>query len=106
MAMRKAGSGLASLLQGAAEAALVRDLRARHRMSFHLPALVARAKQALAEEGLPATPMNLRRAAEEQAAREVTMLEDVVGLMQERWDPATRQLVEEEISDPRAWFIR
>lgn len=106
MTMRMAGSGLVSLLQGAAEAALVRDLRARHRMSFHLPALVARAKQVLTEEGLPVTPMTLRRAAEEQAAREVTMLEDVVGLTQERWDPRTRQLVEEEIPDPRTWFIR
>lgn len=106
MAVRMAGSELISLLQGVAEAALVRDLRARHRMPFHLPHLVERAKSSLAEEGLPATPMNLRRAAEEVAEREVTMLEDVIGLTRERWDPVARQLVEEEIPDPRASFVR
>jgi hypothetical protein len=101
-----AGSELMSLLQGVAEAALVRDLRGRHRMPFHLPHLVERAKHSLAEEGLPVTPMNLRRAAEDVAEREVTMLEDVIGTTRERWDPAARELVEEEVLDPRTSFVR
>ena len=104
MAVRMAGMELLPYLQGVAESAMVRDLRARHRMPFHLPNLIEQAKRLLAEEGVAVTPQSLRRAAETVAEQQATMMEDQIGTTVERWSPAIKDYVEQEMTDPRPLF--
>jgi hypothetical protein len=104
--LRMAGNNLPGFAQGLLESALVADLRAKHKMNFHLPQLVQNAKDALKEQGLPMTPRNLRQAAKTVASRQETLLNDTVGVSQHYWSPAAKDFVERTIPDPRRSFIR
>lgn len=95
-----------SLAQGLAESALLAPLRSKYRLQLHLPELAQNAKQYLTEQGLPINPSTLRNAADELASMQSTMLEDIVGTTQERWNPVTKSFEDYVISDPRKYFIR
>ena len=103
--MNLAGKYL-SLAQGVAESALLAPLRSKYKLPLNLENLATEAKQYLAEQGLPINPASLRAAADDIASMQSTQLEDVVGLTDERWNPALRDYEEYTIPDPRKYFIR
>ena len=55
----------------------MRDLRQKYGHPFNLADLAEGAKRDLREEGLPLTPNNFRRAAEQQASAMATMEEEL-----------------------------
>jgi hypothetical protein len=103
--MRNAGKYL-QLAQGVGEAALLGHLRSKYKMQFDLPRLAQLAKDELRERQMPITPGSLVQMADELASREVTMLEEMVGIDYTRWNPATKDYEEYTYPDPREYFIR
>jgi hypothetical protein len=103
--MRNAGKYL-QLAQGVGEAALLGHLRSKYKMQFNLPRLAQLAKDELRERQMPITPGSLVQMADELASREVTMLEEMVGIDYTRWNPATKEYEEYTYPDPRKYFIR
>ena len=103
--MQIAGKFL-SLAQGAAEGALLSSLRSKYRLNLNLETLASRAKEDLMELNIPITPKSLLTMADELASRESTMLGDVVGLEQSRWNPKLQDYEEYIVPDPREYFIR
>jgi hypothetical protein len=103
--MRNAGKYL-QLAQGVGEAALLGHLRSKYKMQFNLPRLAQLAKDELRERQMPITPGSLVQMADELASREVTMLEEMVGIDYTRWNPATKEYEEYTYPDPREYFIR
>lgn len=103
--MKLAGRFL-SLAQGAAEGALLAPLRFKYRMQFNLEELANAAKQRIQEDGLRLTPSTLLNVADDIASQQTTMLEDIVGTTQERWNDATKSLEDYIVPDPRQYFIR
>jgi hypothetical protein len=95
-----------SLTQSIAESALLAPLRAKHKLNLNLVTLANEAKEELKQYGLPFNPTNLLKTADEIANRQVAMIQDSIGLEQERWNPVLKQ---EEIyitTDPRKDFRR
>jgi hypothetical protein len=103
--MRTAGKYL-QLAQGVGEAALLGHLRSKYKLQLDLPRLAQMSKDELRERQLPITPTSFVQMADELASREVTMLEDMVGVDYTRWNPATKEYEEYIYPDPRQYFIR
>jgi len=95
-----------SLAQGAAEGALLAPLRRKYKLQLNLATLSERAKELLAEEGMQLNPSNLLKAADQLASSEATMLDDVAGIEQTRWNPSIKGYEEYIPVDPRTYFIR
>lgn len=94
------------LVQGVAEAALLKPLRSKYKMQFNLSTLAENAKNELRERNLPITPNSLVQMADELASREETMLGEMVGNEYERWNPTTKQYETYVYPDPREYFVR
>jgi hypothetical protein len=103
--MKTAGKYL-QLAQGVGEAALLGHLRSKYKLQLDLPRLAQMSKDELRERQLPITPTSFVQMADELASREVTMLEDMVGVDYTRWNPATKSYEEYIYPDPRQYFIR
>jgi hypothetical protein len=93
-----------SIAQSTAESALLAPLRAKHKLNLNLVALANEAKNELKLYGLPFNPTNLLDTADRIADRQATMIQDTVGLEQERWNPALRQDETYITTDPRKDF--
>lgn len=103
--MKTAGKYL-QLAQGVGEAALLGHLRSKYKLQLDLPRLAQMSKDELRERQLPITPTSFVQMADELASREVTMLEDMVGVDYTRWNPATKEYEQYIYPDPRQYFIR
>ena len=95
-----------SIAQSTAESALLAPLRAKHKLNLNLVTLANEAKAELELYGLPFNPTNLLDTADRIADRQATMIQDTIGLEQERWNPVLRQDETYTTTDPRKDFRR
>jgi hypothetical protein len=95
-----------SIAQSTAESALLAPLRAKHKLNLNLVTLANEAKEELQQFGLPINPTNLLNTADTIADRQATMIQDTIGLEQERWNPVLRRDETYITPDPRKDFRR